>query len=99
MHILYRVFAAAPTPISGGSLPRVDVSNNGTFIPTVLGIVFGIAGGLALLMITVSGLRYILSAGSPEKISKAKNGIIYSLVGLAIAIAAESIVYFVGSQL
>jgi hypothetical protein len=95
MYILFRLFAE--TPISKGNLPVVN-ADSGT-VSTVLGIVFGIAGGLALLMITVSGLRYILAAGDPEKISKAKNGIVYALVGLAIAIAAESIVYFVGSQL
>jgi hypothetical protein len=92
------LFYILATNISGGSLPKVDVSDNGSTIPTILGIAFGLAGGLALLMITVSGLRYILSAGDPQKAAKAREGIIYALVGLAIAIAAESIVYFVASQ-
>jgi|SRR5665213_1388027 len=106
MHIIMRAFtnttiaaACVGGAVSGGCLPHVDVSNNGGTIPAILGIVFGIAGGLALLMITVSGLRYILAAGEPEKISKAKNGIIYALVGLAIALAAESIVGYVGGGL
>ncbi|HSW85246.1 MAG TPA: hypothetical protein VLF79_01365 [Candidatus Saccharimonadales bacterium] len=86
------------TEISGRSLPHPDVTSGGSFIPTVLGIAFGVAGALALLMITISGLRYIVAAGDPQKISKAKNGIVYSLVGLTIAIAAESIVFFVGSR-
>jgi len=81
--------------VSGSCLPHPDVSNNGSFIPTILSIVLGIAGALALLMITVSGLRYITAAGNPEKVSKAKSGIVYSLVGLAVAISAEAIVYFV----
>jgi len=76
--------------VSGSCLPHV--SNP---IPTILNIALGIAGALALLMITVSGLRYITAAGNPEKISRAKSGIVYSLVGLAIAISAEAIVYFV----
>lgn len=68
-------------------------------ISTILGIAFGALGALALLMIVISGLRYILAAGDPQKVSKAKNGLIYSLVGLAIAIAAESIVAFVVGNL
>ncbi|HSW37453.1 MAG TPA: pilin [Candidatus Saccharimonadales bacterium] len=64
-------------------------------IQLILNIVFGIMGGLALLMITISGLRYIFSAGDPRKTAQAKNGIIYSLVGLLVAIAAEAIVAFV----
>jgi hypothetical protein len=85
------------TPINGGSLPHAT-ADSGT-VSTILGIVFGIVGALALLMITVSGLRYVLSAGDPEKIAKAKKGIIYALVGLALAISAEAIVSFVVDRL
>ena len=93
LHIL------ADTSIQPGNLPKVDTGNNSQTISTVLGIVFAIAGALALLMITVSGLRYITSAGNPEKTAKARNGIIYSLVGLAIAVSAEAIVAFVVNRL
>jgi Type IV secretion system pilin len=85
----------ADTSIQPGSLPNVDTGNNSQTIPTVLSIVFAIAGALALLMITVSGLRYITSAGNPERTAKARNGIIYALVGLAIAVSAEAIVTFI----
>ena len=97
MYTLFRILA--DVPISGKSLPNVDVSSGGTTIPTILSIAFGIAGALALLIITVSGLRYITSAGNPEKTAKAKSGIIYSLVGLVIAITAEAIVAFVVGRL
>jgi hypothetical protein len=50
-------------------------------------------------MITISGLRYVLSAGDPQKITQARNSIIYSLVGLAVAIAAEAIVHLVLGKL
>jgi hypothetical protein len=70
-----------------------------TALSNILGIAFGAIGALALLMITISGFRYILSAGDPQKMSKAKNALIYSLVGLAIAVAAESIVGFVAGSL
>jgi hypothetical protein len=89
----------ADTSIQPGNLPNVDTGNNSQTITTVLSIVFGVAGALALLMITVSGLRYITSAGNPEKTAKARNGIIYSLVGLAIAISAEAIVTFIVNRL
>jgi hypothetical protein len=85
------------TNINPGTLPKTSASN--TTIKTILGIAFGTIGGLALLMITISGLRYVLAAGDPQKMSKAKDGLIYALVGLAIAIAAESIVAFVAGRL
>lgn len=89
IHILA---AAIITKNEVQNLPMPDTS---TAISTALSITFGIAGAFALLMITVSGLRYVLSAGDPQKISRAKDGIIYALVGLTVAIAAEAIVHFV----
>jgi len=92
---IVQISTLVATSISSGGLPRVDTGNGSNTIPNILGIVFGIAGALALLIITVSGLRYILSAGDPEKTAKAKDGIIYALVGLVIAVTAEAIVVFV----
>jgi hypothetical protein len=81
----------------GNNLPTAAADT--TAIQTVLGIVFGIIGALALLMIVVSGLRYVLSAGDPQKTAQARNGIIYALVGLVIAITAEGIVHFLVGRL
>jgi hypothetical protein len=83
--------------INPGNLPTPGADS--TAIQTVLSIVFGIIGALALVMIVVSGLRYILSAGDPQKTAQAKNSIIYALVGLTVAITAEGIVHFVLSRL
>ena len=81
--------------ISGGSLPTPNADNS--TIKTALEIVFGIIGAFAVLNITLSGLKYITSAGNEQKVAEAKNGIVYSLVGLMIAISAEAIVAFVVS--
>lgn len=87
------LFLVAATKISAGHLPQANADQNE--ISTIISIVLGIIGALALLMITISGLRYITSAGNPEKTSKAKNGIIYSIIGLVVAISAEALVTFV----
>jgi hypothetical protein len=83
--------------ISANGLPQPPADTNA--IQTILKIVFGAIGAAAILMITISGLRYVVSAGNPERIAKAKNGIIYSLVGIAVALTAEAIVTFVGNRL
>jgi hypothetical protein len=94
---LIKMVASTPTQISPGFLP--DSSANSDTIKSIIQIVFAILGALALLMITISGLRYVLSAGDPQKASKARDGLIYALVGLTIAVAAESIVAFIGGSL
>jgi hypothetical protein len=83
--------------ICSGNLPQPKADQGS--ITKVLETVLNIVGGLALLMIVVSGLRYVLSAGDPQKAGKAKDGIIYSLVGLVIAITAQAIVLFVANRL
>jgi hypothetical protein len=86
----------AVTSVDGDSLPHAP-TNPGE-IRTALGIMFGIIGALALLFIVISGVRYMLSGGDPGKTAKAKDGIIYALVGLVLAIFAETIVIFVVGQ-
>lgn len=101
--IIYGLADNTPlSPINVNSLPGSSTSGGlgGTNeIQLVLQIVFGIVGALALLFITISGLRYIISNGDPQKIKQAKEGIIYALVGLTIALTAEAIVTFLVGHL
>ncbi len=64
-------------------------------IPEILRIVFGISGSIALLIIVISGLRYILASGDPAKMAQAKKGILYAVIGLIIALSGYSIVTLV----
>lgn len=91
-HIVAATNALSPVD-APNVLPQPN-ANTGT-LTTVLSIVFALVGALAFLMIVISGLRYIVSGGDPQRMSKAKDGIIYALIGLVIAITAEAIVNFV----
>jgi hypothetical protein len=90
-------FLSAATDVKPLGLPQTGANNNS--IEIIIRIVLAIAGALALLIITLSGFRYITSAGDPQKMSKAKNGIVYALIGLVIAILAQSLVAFVVTKL
>ena len=94
MDLLHSLATRTASLIDVSPLPQTTNTSTDTIIPIILSIVFGIVGALALLFITISGLRYITSAGDPQKIAQAKEGIIYALVGLTIAISAEAIVVF-----
>lgn len=58
-----------------------------------------IAGVAAVIVVVVAGLLFAISAGDPGKANKARNAIIYALVGLVIAIMARTIVVWVLTQL
>lgn len=58
----------------------------------VLSLVVGVA---AVIMIIISGFKYVTSGGDSNGISSAKNTLVYALVGLAIAATAQTLVHFV----
>lgn len=59
----------------------------------ILEVAFGVFAALAVLVIVIASINLITGGGEPEKISRAKKTIVFALIGLAIALLAESIVY------
>lgn len=71
-------------------LPTVAASSSN--VKVVLQIIFGIIGTVALIYLLYSAIQFITSQGEPQGISKARQGIIYAIVGLVVALSAELIV-------
>lgn len=76
----------------GTGLPPVGAGSNE--LQLILQVAFGVLGVVAVLFVVIGGLRYAISEGNPEDMSKAKNTIIYAIVGLVIVLFAEAIVTF-----
>lgn len=70
-----------------------------TMITNALQWAIGIAGSIALVYVVYAGITLVSSSGEPSKIQKAKNTIIYALIGLIIAALAEVIVAFVSNMI
>lgn len=58
----------------------------------ILSIVIGFA---AVIMVLVSGFKYITSGGDSGKVSSAKSTLVYALVGVAVAALAQTLIHFV----
>lgn len=52
----------------------------------------------AVIMIVIGGIKYATSNGDSSKIASAKNTILYSVVGLVVALMAWGIIRFVVEQ-
>ncbi|MDB5163816.1 MAG: hypothetical protein JWS12_434, partial [Candidatus Saccharibacteria bacterium] len=72
------------------NLPRVQATP--ATLQTGLQIAFGSIAAVAVLIIVIAGLQLIVAQGEPQSISKARQTIIYAVVGLAIALFAEAAV-------
>jgi hypothetical protein len=75
--------------------PLPKPAANSTSIQNILTIVFGIVGAVAVLFFVIGGFRYITAQGDPQQLSKAKETLIYSVVGVLVSITAVGIVTFV----
>jgi hypothetical protein len=95
-YYLFRVLATVNLDTS--SLPNSNpnvVDAPSSFLASLLQIVFGVTGSVALLMIVISGFRYVIASGEPAAVAKARSTILYAIIGLAVALTGFSIVTFV----
>lgn len=87
---------------SASTLAECNIENDNSLIPTILNIIqvtIGVLALVAVIVIIFAGVQYTTSAGDVGKVKKAKDSILYGIVGLVIAILAFAIVNFVLSSL
>jgi len=64
-------------------------------IPAAVLAVFWVAGIIAVGVIVFGGVRYSTSQGDPGKVKKAKDTIMYAVIGMVVTLLAFSFVAFV----
>lgn len=74
----------------GGSTKQLD-----DVVQSILNGVVAVAGTVAVIFIVVGGFNYMTSAGDANKVTKARNTIMYACIGLAICALSFIIVNFV----
>jgi cytochrome bd-type quinol oxidase subunit 2 len=100
------VYADCPTASDNSSKDQVikgigetgsNCSTNGVtdLISSIVNILSIVVGAVAIIMVIISGFRYITSSGDANKASSARSTLVYALVGVAIAALAQFLVHFV----
>lgn len=96
---LHAVNPLADTCSSSGSADNPVCQNQGdnadSLIKTIVNVLLYIVGAVAVVMLIWGGIRYATSGGNSASVTAAKNTILYSIVGLVIAVLAFAIVQFV----
>ena len=64
-------------------------------IQNVISILLLFVGVVSVIMIIIGGIKYVTASGDSAGINSAKNTILYSIVGLVVAMGAYAIVNFV----
>ena len=64
-------------------------------IKTIVEVLLTAVGAISIIMIVIGGIMFALSSGDAQKAAKARNTILYAVVGLIVSVFASAIVNFV----
>lgn len=66
------------------------------FVSKIFGILIGVAGGIAVILIMIAGYRFMMSRGKPESIQQARDQLTAAIVGLIFLIFSLVILEVIG---
>ncbi len=81
-----------PDTIKAADLKSKDLA---TFVGGALGVVLGIIGVIFLIMLVYGGFLWMIGGDDEKKVSKARELILYSVLGLIVIISAGAITRFI----
>src|SRR4051812_45217842 len=98
MHLFHFFISAYSVSAHALGIPTGQSTVGGAVgaIVKMLSILVGMG---AVVMVIVGGLQMTLAAGSPARFKQGRETVIYSLIGVVVAIGAYAIVRFVSNQL
>jgi len=85
--------------ICNGKTSDNPISGDNGIITKIANIISYIAGAAAVIFILVGSLRYITAGGDASNAKKARDIILYSIIGLAVIVLARTLVIFVVNKL
>lgn len=92
-----RVTATSPSSASS-SLPNPIGPTNMTIVNVFIGVLrvaLGVISLVALSMFIYGGLVMLTSGGNPEKVKKAKDTLVWAILGLATILFSGAIVQYI----
>ena len=81
------VLALAQTAVP--EAPTVDVILS---LQNIINWLFGILLIVAVIFLLIAAYYFVSSQGDPEKVKTARNFVLYTLIGVAVAVAARGLV-------
>jgi len=77
--------AVLTNPLSADSLPAI--------VDNIVDFLLALAGPIAILMLVYAGYLFVVGGTNENNIKKAKQIILWSVVGIAVLVLSKSIVY------
>ena len=100
--IISKLIAASFNDPNGGGTYNVvvpTVNANSTSLATIVQIVLGVIGSVAVLVIVIASIQLVLSGGNPQSVQRARETILWAVIGLVVVVSAYTIVTFFAGKL
>jgi len=90
-------FLAVSTGTDPNSTTTVNIPTGDadSLLASGLNLAYFLAGAISIVVIIIAGIMYVSSSGDAGRITKAKNLLTYSIVGLIIVLVAFILTNFV----
>jgi hypothetical protein len=85
----------ASNPGDSAVCDNKDKTSSDSFVGAIVNTLLFLVGAVSVLSIIIGGILYVTSSGDSGNVTKAKNTILYAIVGLVVAFLAYAIVNWV----
>ncbi|MFO0781969.1 MAG: hypothetical protein U0524_03740 [Candidatus Saccharimonadales bacterium] len=86
---------APKSAVCQGKSTKDPLTGNGGLLIKITNLIAYVAGAAAVIMIIISGIRFITANGDANAVSGARSTLIGALIGLAIIALARTLINFV----
>jgi hypothetical protein len=83
----------------GGDCKTDDSGKVDSLVNDVVNVLTAVIGVISVIMIMIAGFKYVTSGGDANKVSSAKDTILYAVIGIVVVVFAQVIVKFVINKL
>ena len=94
-NILNRIAASNGMIEVNGNLANGNSENLKAAVTGIINGIVGVLGLVAVIVIIIGGVNYMTSSGDAGKVKKAKDTILYGVIGLVVCVLAFAIVNFI----
>lgn len=93
--LLLKLAIATGTDPGSTETVNVPVVDADSLLTNGLNLAYFLAGVVAVIVIIIGGIMYSASSGDAGRVTKAKNLVLYSVVGLVVVLVAFVVTNFV----
>src|SRR5689334_940844 len=94
-----RLILAALNIVDPNSLPHSSHDPDQTTLNHIFAVLWVTIGAVGVMLLVLAGLRYVVAGSTEDRITKAKNMVSYTIIGIIIASTASLLVKVVINML